>query len=211
MPQEDRIRSDGSSTTPADEEFHRFNRAYRALVAGDPTLWETMHHEDELEAQDQKWRRDHARVMAERGTSSHKGALEVWAPIDLLDAVHGTKTRPQADLFTRDDGQCIFYRGQFNGLHGTDTVGKSFVALFCAVDELNAGRHIIWLDFEDPDETNVVGRLQDLGVHDELIVQNFHYFNPQSAPTDADIDQLCRYARQWYKACVCARFAGRGI
>ena len=120
-----------------------------------------------------------------------------WEPVDLSDVLAGKKVRPQADLFARDDGRCIFYRGQFNGIHGTDTVGKSFVALFVAVRDLLAGRHVVWLDYEDPDETTIVGRLLDLGVSAEVVHGHFHYFNPKTAPTDADMSKLCRYAVQW--------------
>ena len=121
--------------------------------------------------------------------------LRSWHPVDLTAALNGEKVRPEPTILRRSDGRALFYEGQVNYLHGSDGVGKSFVALFAAVEVLEDGDHVWWLDYEDPDEVTVVGRLLDLGVKPDIIANQFHYLHPESEATPAAIAMVCDFVR----------------
>jgi Bifunctional DNA primase/polymerase, N-terminal/AAA domain len=114
-----------------------------------------------------------------------------WCEVDLTAAIRGDKVRAQPTILRRSDGRYLFYEGQVNYLHGADGVGKSYVALFGCKDVLDDGGHVVWLDWEDPDEVTIVGRLGDLGVAVDVALERFHYISPQSEATPAAVAQVC--------------------
>jgi len=67
--------------------------------------------------------------------------------------------------------------------------GKGWFALSAAIDELDAGNHVLYLDFED-DENGVVGRLLTLQVESDTIAAQFHYVRPE-APLAQSIHDGC--------------------
>jgi hypothetical protein len=121
---------------------------------------------------------------------------ESWREVDLAAALRGDKTRPHPTILRRSDGRHLFYEGQVNYLHGADGVGKSYVGLFASKDALDAGGHVVWLDWEDPDEVTIVGRLHDLGVAPAVILERFHYLNPQTEATPTAVAQVCDLVRR---------------
>jgi Bifunctional DNA primase/polymerase, N-terminal/AAA domain len=120
---------------------------------------------------------------------------DTWTPVDLTDAVHGRKVRQPPTILKRSDGRYLFYEGQINYLHGTDGVGKSYVALFAATGVLDEGGHVVWLDWEDPDEVTIVGRLLDLGVAPDVILGRFHYHHPETDATKAAVAKIVDLVR----------------
>jgi hypothetical protein len=48
---------------------------------------------------------------------------------------------------------------------------KSYVALFVSKDILDDGGHVVWPDWEDPDEVTILNRLPDLGVTPDAILE----------------------------------------
>jgi Bifunctional DNA primase/polymerase, N-terminal/AAA domain len=122
--------------------------------------------------------------------------LNSWNEVDLTAALRGDKTRSHPTILRRSDGRYLFYEGQVNYLHGADGVGKSYVALFGCKDVLDNGGHVVWLDWEDPDEVTIIGRLSDLGVTADVILERFHYLNPQSEATPAAVAQVCDLVRR---------------
>jgi Bifunctional DNA primase/polymerase, N-terminal/AAA domain len=104
---------------------------------------------------------------------------ESWRPVDLGPALAGDIDRPEPTILRRDDQVGLIYTGRVNGFHGDSGVGKSFAALVAAKLEIEADRHVIWIDLEDPDPMTVIGRLcDDFGVNAELIRELFHYYGP---------------------------------
>lgn len=133
------------------------------------------------------------RLMAELGQLDP--TFDSWRPVDLTAALAGDKVRPEPTILRRSDGKALLYEGQVNYLHGADGAGKSYAALFAAVEVLGDGDHVVWLDWEDPDETTVVGRLLDLGVSRDVIADRFHYVHPQTEATPAAVEVVCDLAR----------------
>jgi hypothetical protein len=118
--------------------------------------------------------------------------LSSWQPVDLTSALAGTKRRPEPSVLKRSDGRALFYEGQVNYLHGADGVGKSFVGLFAAAQVMGEGGHVAWLDWEDPDEVTIIGRLRDsLGVPAESIAAQFHYVHPETEAVDLAVAVVC--------------------
>jgi hypothetical protein len=134
--------------------------------------------------------------LAANANGDEPDTLDSWRPVDLTAAIYGDKVRPEPTILRRSDGRGLFYAGQINYLHGADGVGKSLVGLFGSIEELEAGRHVVWLDWEDPDETTIVARLLDLGVDADVILERFHYHHPETEATPAAIAEVCDLVRR---------------
>ena len=88
-----------------------------------------------------------------------------WAAVDLglIDATPKT-----AELLSRTDGVNLAYTGKMNWIYGVPESGKTWIALLAAVQALNAGHRVLWLDYEDSPET-FVERMVALGTKRAVI------------------------------------------
>ena len=103
-------------------------------------------------------------------------ARSSWSPVDLEDALAGNDVPPPA-VFHRTDGVAMLYAGKVHAFIGESESGKTWAALAAAVEVLDAGGSVLWIDFEDNAYT-AVGRLRSLGVTVDAIRSRFHYLNP---------------------------------
>ena len=103
-----------------------------------------------------------------------------WQPVDLGAVLDGTYQPPQPTVGRREDGTGMLYPGRAHTVVSETEGGKTWLALSWALDEMNAGHHVVYIDFED-DEGGVVGRLLLLGAHRDLIRAQFHYLRPEMA------------------------------
>ena len=103
-----------------------------------------------------------------------------WQPVDLDAVLAGTYQPPQPTIGRREDGTGMLYPGRAHTVVSETEGGKTWLALSWTVDEMNAGHHVIYIDFED-DEGGVVGRLLLLGANRDLIREQFHYLRPDMA------------------------------
>ena len=112
---------------------------------------------------------------------SERAPGDSYRPVDLGEVVagvlSGAVTRPVPTVGVRDDGAGLFYPGRVNGLAGPSGSGKGWVALYACVQEIAAGRHVVYLDFED-DPAAIVARLLDAGADPAHVVARFHYVQP---------------------------------
>jgi hypothetical protein len=67
----------------------------------------------------------------------------------------------------RTDGSGLFYRGKTHTVIGETEAGKDWLAQIVARDEMTAGKHVLYLDFED-DEDTAIDRLLTLGVDPDV-------------------------------------------
>lgn len=102
-----------------------------------------------------------------------------WRPVDLTTVLDGTWKPPEPTVGMRDDGKGLLYPGKCHTVTSETEGGKTWFALCIALDEMHAGNHVLYIDFED-DEGGVVGRLLTLGAKRETIAQHFHYLRPES-------------------------------
>lgn len=112
-----------------------------------------------------------------------------WETVDLSSVASGEwePLRPAVGAVT--GSWPLFYEGRINGLFGESGSGKSWVAIVCCAQELNAGRRVLYIDLEDH-HANVVGRLRALGVDPDAIVARFSYISPQLAWNAAAADYV---------------------
>lgn len=103
-----------------------------------------------------------------------------WWPIDLAELFNGDRELLLPTMFTRTDGQPLLYPGKAHAFNGAPESGKSWAALVACVECINAGRNVLYLDFEDGPET-VVSRLLALGASPEAVVKHLHYMSPSEA------------------------------
>lgn len=119
------------------------------------------------------------------------GEYADWLPRDLGPALAGELDRPEPTVLATETGDAMFYAGQVNGIHGDSGLGKSWVALVAAAQQLAVKNTVVWVDFEDPNEATIVYRLRTLGIRDTDITARFLYINPQSAASHDAVDVVC--------------------
>jgi hypothetical protein len=121
-----------------------------------------------------------------------------WQPVELSDVLDGTWQPVEPSVGRRSDGVGMFYPGKSHTVASESEAGKTWFALSAVLDEIGAGNHVVYLDFED-DAGPLVGRLLTLGVGRELLRERFHYIRPEGPiGTGINLDDL---------AGVLARFA----
>jgi hypothetical protein len=103
-----------------------------------------------------------------------------WTPVDLADVLAGRHETARPTVGARDDGAGLFYPGRMHTIAAESEGGKTWMALAAARHELDAGRAVVYLDFED-DEGGVVGRLLTLGANPQAIRDRFAYLRPEDS------------------------------
>ncbi|MFC0623217.1 DnaB-like helicase N-terminal domain-containing protein [Kribbella deserti] len=113
-----------------------------------------------------------------------------WQPVDLTAVLDGTWEAPLPTVGQRTDGRGLFYPGKQHTVISETEGGKTWFALSAAQDEIRAGNHVVYLDFED-DEASIVGRLLAFGLHRDLIAKQLHYLRPtDQLGTGTHLDDL---------------------
>jgi len=113
-----------------------------------------------------------------------------WRPVDLAAVLDGGWQSPEPTVGRRDDGIGLFYPGKSHTVSSETEAGKTWFALAAVLDEINAGHHVVYLDFED-DEGSIGGRLVYLGAHRDTIRDRFHYVRPvDPIGVGANLDDL---------------------
>jgi hypothetical protein len=105
-----------------------------------------------------------------------------WAEIDLTEFLDGTFTPLYPDLFRREDGFCLVYKGKTHSFHGESESGKSWLGLYAIACSLMTEQRAAMVDFES-DAHTIVGRLLALGVDPEAIRERFSYRRPEVDPS----------------------------
>ena len=121
-------------------------------------------------------------LVALRGESSSVDPS--FEPVDVAAVLEGELVPIEPSILRRDDGQCLFYVGQVNGVHGDSGAGKGWVVLLAVVQQLTAGRYVLVVDTEDVVDS-IVARLRQLGATDTAIRDRLLYVRP-TAPFDDD-------------------------
>ncbi|UOT02268.1 bifunctional DNA primase/polymerase [Rhodococcus opacus] len=124
-----------------------------------------------------------------------------WARIDLGVYARGEYDPVVPTTFPRTDGQCLLYPGLTHSFHGESESGKSLVLQWVSVQEIKAGRHVLFLDYES-DPRSITRRLQDMGATAEEIETYFDYRLPETAPDSTQADQ-----HEWVKVLAPAKYS----
>lgn len=100
-----------------------------------------------------------------------------WHEIPLAAALDGDAEDDEATMLVRDDGATLLYPGRIHSLAGEPESGKTWLALHGCAEQMDCGRHVIYIDFEDT-PAGVAGRLRALDVDPQRILSLFHYVRP---------------------------------
>lgn len=134
-----------------------------------------------------------------RRVAEHKSlasGVQRLGAVDLSLVLDPSYEEPRPDVLRLDEtGVCLLERGATHSINGESGAGKSWLALLGVQQELDAGRHVVYIDCED-DEGRIVGRLLALGVDRDAIRERFSYRRPFGAWTEGDVMELVRYLRQ---------------
>jgi hypothetical protein len=107
-----------------------------------------------------------------------------WHPVDLGPIwdglIDGTVEIPAPTVGQREAGGGLFYPSRINGVFGRFGSAKSYVAAVAALQEIDAGRRVFWIDLED-NPTGMTQRLIELGADRAHVVESFRYVNPVEA------------------------------
>src|SRR5215210_4329416 len=96
-----------------------------------------------------------------------------WRPVNLTPVLTGQWSPPEPTVGRRSDGRGLFYAGKSHTVVSETEGGKTWLALSAVCDELAAGNHVVFIDFED-DAGGIVGRLLTLAAKEEAIRDRFH-------------------------------------
>ena len=100
-----------------------------------------------------------------------------WEPINLARAIAGEGDTLEPTILARTDGARLLYPGKVHSFVGEPESGKSWLATLAATQVMGHGGHVLCIDFEADDVTQVT-RLLELGVHPDTILERFHYIRP---------------------------------
>lgn len=140
----------------------------------------------DFEAWRSVWERDPsgAEKAAERPERDAGEDVGGWMPIDPTPYLDGTYKRLRPNVGRREDGAKMLYPGKVHACYGASEGLKSWLAQYVCVQEVEAGRHVAYVDYEDSAQ-GVIGRLGQLGVRPENLRRFFHYIEDPSKITDA--------------------------
>jgi hypothetical protein len=113
-------------------------------------------------------------------------ALSSWEPVDLAPVLRGERGTPAPSVLEREDGVRLLYPARLNLFAGETESMKTWAALVAARQELAAGRHVVFIDFEDTPESGVE-RLRALGASADEIAGHLTYLRP-----DGPFDELAQ-------------------
>lgn len=105
-----------------------------------------------------------------------------WVPVDLHAIAAGATEDPPV-IGSRTDGVRLLYAGKVHWLQGESEACKSWFALKCAAETINAGGHVLYVDFEDH-AAGFVSRLRSLMVPLEAITTRATYIRPDGPLAD---------------------------
>lgn len=132
----------------------------------------------EMREAEAEYQRDRERFTVVTDDSAQTGFRRSWRPVDLSAVLSGDYRPPEPTVGVRTDGVGTFYPGKCHTVSSESEGGKTWFALAAVIEEMKAGRHALYVDFED-DEGGAVGRLLTLQVDRELIRERFHYLRPE--------------------------------
>jgi hypothetical protein len=114
-----------------------------------------------------------------------------WARIDTDVAWHEAEypITPEVGYFAGECPLGVFYLACINSIIGNSEAGKSWFALFVAVQEIKRGHIVVYVDYEDG-KRGIFRRLKAMGVTKEEARKYFRYHNPNGPLTDEERTHL---------------------
>lgn len=114
-----------------------------------------------------------------------------WEPVDLGPYLNGEVVQPEPTVgMRRSDGLRLIYPAREHVVFGEMESGKSWFAIASVAAELDAGNHVVYVHFEEPDPGGTVDRLLALGVGKPAIDKLFRFVAPHHPVTALALARL---------------------
>lgn len=114
------------------------------------------------------------RLAAESTVVASEGSRSV----DLTPYLDGSYQPPQPTIgAAREDGVRLLYPGRWHTLVGLTTAGKSMLACWHVVAEIQAGGSVTYGHFEEGSPAGTLGRLRAMGLTTEQIRKQFRWLD----------------------------------
>jgi AAA domain len=127
-------------------------------------------------------------AAAQNGAGPVDEALRPWHP----KGIHEMSTEPPPGPEIAD----LFYRSAINMLQAEPTSGKSILAAWAALWELDAGGRVFWIDHEQGEAT-VLRRMLQMGVVVDEVRDRFMYLrDPAAFPDRVQVDLHAAWLRR---------------
>ncbi|MES2211405.1 MAG: AAA family ATPase [Chloroflexota bacterium] len=126
-----------------------------------------------------------AAEKADAENESHVG----WSHVDLDRVLAGDRRRVLPTIGKRSDGMALLYPGKEHIIAGEPEAGKTWWVALIVVEVLKAGGTVVYVDFEDDEDTIVGERLIPLGAPVERLrhsANQFRYHRPDRTLRDRD-------------------------
>jgi hypothetical protein len=127
---------------------------------------------------------EHGEVQAVRETS--------WRPVDLSPALSGEKRPLEPEFLAREDGKLLLYPGAPHVAFGESETLKSFFAMLGCKAFLDAGHHVLYIDFESNDVT-FVQHARQCGIADGFIGSSLAYMRPEEPLCSLGRDNVLKF------------------
>lgn len=121
--------------------------------------------------------------MHQAALSHEAGVASSWEPVNLAAILAGEGIQTVPALVWRADGVPLVYPGKVNTVQAEAEAGKSWFCLAGCAQEIAAGQHALYVDFEG-DAADITERMLSLGCQPAEILERFHYIRPDD-PIDA--------------------------
>lgn len=129
--------------------------------------------EDEVEA---RLAADVIPINGEEPLDASSPSWLQWQPVDLGSILSGELQAPEPTVGGREDGVRLFYPGRRNMVLGESESLKSWLLDVACCQEIAAGRHVVYLDYEDTPH-GLVERLVALGAAAEKVERLVTYYD----------------------------------
>ena len=126
-------------------------------------------------------------------------------PLGVYELMTGAKIeRELPTMLRRSDGKYLIYPGKLHSIYGEPGHGKTWVLLHLVKEQLEAGKVVAYLDYDEDDGGKSMAlRLLALGVDPNTVLANLRYLNPQGLGRDQELwKKLKRKLRKWQPSLV---------
>jgi hypothetical protein len=123
-----------------------------------------------------------------------EGLPPSWEPKDVSQWLDGDRKTIEPALGARSDGVYLLYPGKMHTIFAESEAGKTSLALFWTVQEIEAGNHVWFIDLED-NMAAILGKLTEITGDEKAIRKYFHYISPmEPLPDVEDLIKIIRGA-----------------
>lgn len=113
-----------------------------------------------------------------------KAASSKYEPLDILAWL--SEDHPSPETFASGG---ILYKPGLVWVMGEPASGKSFLCLQWALDVINLGQAVVWID-EEAGPGDTLSKLKALGASETLLAKHFLYLQPEARHLERESDEL---------------------